>query len=339
MTAPRPLHILVVFTGGTIASHNSGGTFEMSDAPYRLFSGVPADRCKIEAFEPLKTLSENMTPDMLFDLFAAISEEFARKVYDGMIIAHGTDTLAYTAQMADILLSGLGIPVVVLGSKLPLDNPKSDGQANFNNALALIQQEKSGVYVASRARDGKDYIHFASKVMQADSQTDDFQSYMGQYAGIMQDGVFVHNNNSHPYSPAHSSRELLSRLISSGKNPVEETVLVLDACVGMNYQTLDLTRPEYDFIIQRLYHSGTSCTVTRTSPYSLLYLQDLCTENFKRLFIAPIEKTRTPYSTTRELLAAGITPVFDRPLEAVWAGLLVCTWLKEKPEEFFNFSG
>jgi len=78
--------------------------------------------------------------------------------------------------------------------------------------------------------------------------------------------------------------------------------------------------------------------VTRTSPYSLLYLQDLCTENFKRLFIAPIEKTHTPYSTTRELLAAGITPVFDRPLEAVWAGLLLCTWLKEKPEEFFNFS-
>ncbi|MEI8200561.1 MAG: asparaginase [Eubacteriales bacterium] len=339
MTAPRPLHILVVFTGGTIASHNSGGTFEMSDAPYRLFSGVPSGGCKIEAFEPMQTLSENMTPDMLFDLFTAISDEFSRKVYDGMIIAHGTDTLAYTAQMADILLSGLGIPVVILGSKLPLDSAESDGQANFNNALALIKQEKSGVYVASRARDGTDYIHFACKVMQADSQTDDFQSYLGQYAGIMKDGIFVHNRNAPPYAPVHSSRELLTRLTSSEKKPAEETVLVLDACVGMNYQTLDLTRPEYNFIIQRLYHSGTSCTVTRTSPYSLLYLQDLCEANFKRLFIAPIEKTRTPYSTTRELLAAGITPVFDRPLEAVWAGLLVCTWLKEKPEEFFNFSG
>jgi hypothetical protein len=118
--------------------------------------------------------------------------------------------------------------------------------------------------------------------------------------------------------------------------PSQETILVLDACIGMNYKTLNLIRPEYDFIIQRLYHSGTSCTAPRTSPYSLLYLQDLCKENFKRLFIAPIEKNRTPYSTTRELLDAGITPVYDCPLEAVWAELLLCTWFREQPEELFG---
>jgi len=179
MTAPRPLHILVVFTGGTIASRNSGGTFEMSDSPYRLFSDVPSGLYKLEVFEPLHTLSENMTPGMLFDLFAVISEEFSKKIYDGMIIAHGTDTLAYTAQMADILLSGLGIPVVVLGSRLPLEDPKSDGQANFNNALALIKLVDSGVYVASRSQNGIDYIHCAGKVMQANSQTDDFQKLYG----------------------------------------------------------------------------------------------------------------------------------------------------------------
>jgi len=339
MTAPRPAHILVVFTGGTIASRNSGATFEMSDAPYQLISGVPSGRYKFETFEPLKTLSENMTPGMLFDLFTAISEEISQKTYDGMIITHGTDTLAYTAQMADILLSGLGIPVVVLGSKLPLDDPKSDGQANFSNALALIKSVQSGVYVASRAQNGTDYIHFAGKVMQADSQTDDFQSYLGQYAGTMQDSSFQHNPDSRPPVTMHSSRELLTRLSCMKNRPEEKTVIVLDACVGMNYKALDLTRPEYDFIIQRLYHSGTACTAPRTSSYSLLYLQDLCKENFKRLFIAPVEKSRTPYSTTRELLAAGITPVFDRPVEAVWAGLLVCTWLKERPEEFFNSTG
>lgn len=339
MTAPRTLHILVVFTGGTIASRNSGGTFEMSDAPYQLFTGVPSGQYKLEAFEPLQTLSENMTPGMLFDLFTAISEEISSKIYDGMIITHGTDTLAYTAQIADILLSGLGIPVVVLGSKLPLDDPQSDGQVNFNNALSLIKLLHSGVFVASLASNGTAYIHYAGKVMQADSQTDDFQSYMGQYAGTMQDGTFRPNPASLPPETVHSSRELLTRLTFVKKLPEEKTVLVLDACVGMNYRVLDLTRPEYDFIIQRLYHSGTACTAPRTSSYSLLYLQDLCNENFKHLFIAPIEKSRTPYSTTRELLAAGITPVFDRPLEAVWAGLLVCTWLNEKPEEFFNSSG
>jgi len=339
MTVSRQQHVLVVFTGGTIASRYSGGAFDLIDAPYQLMAGVPSDTFRFKTLEPIHTLSENMTPGMLFDLFAAISDEFSQSQYDGIIIAHGTDTLAYTAQMADILLSGLGVPVVILGSKFPPDDPGSDGQTNFNNALSLIKQEESGVYVVSRENSGVTIVHDAGRIMQADSQTDDFQSYMGQYEGSMKDGVFVRNPDFRPSTHTYSSRELLARLSAIRNIPSKETVLVLDACVGMNYQALDLTRPEYDYILQRLYHSGTSCTAPRTSPYSLLYLQDLCSENFKRLFIAPIEKHRTPYSTTRELLAAGITPVFDLPLEAVWAGLLLCTWLKEKPEEFFVSPG
>jgi len=339
MTASRQQHVLVVFTGGTISSRYTGGAFEMIDAPYQLMAGIPSDTFKFKTIEPLHTLSENMTPGMLFDLFTAISDEFSRSLYDGMIIAHGTDTLAYTAQMADILLSGLGVPVVILGSKFPPYDPRSDGQTNFSNALSLIRQEESGVYVVSRENSGVIIVHDAGRIMQADSQTDDFKSYLGQYEGSMKNGVFVRNPDFHPRTHTHSARELLARLSAIRNMPSKETVLVLDAYVGMNYQALDLTRPEYDYILQRLYHSGTACTALRTSPYSLLYLQDLCSENFKRLFIAPIEKHRTPYSTTLELLAAGITPVFDLPLEAVWAGLLLCTWLKEKPEEFFVSPG
>ena len=336
MTAPRPLNILLVFTGGTIASRDSGGVYEMIGAPYRLLSDAPAELYKISTCEPVQILSENMTPVMLFDLFRAISKECSLKLYDGIIVAHGTDTLAYSAQLAQLLLSGLGIPVVFIGSKLPLDSPISDGRANFINALALIRQVTHGVYVVSRAQNGTDYVHSAGKVMQASSQTDDFQSFMGQYAGIMVKNIYQPNPAYKPPLSFGSSRELLSRVAALAGLPEQETVLVLDACVGMNYKSLNLTRPEYDFIIHRLYHSGTSCTAPIASPYSLLYLQDLCKENFKRLFIAPIEKDRTPYSSTLELLNAGIKPVYDCPLESVWAELLICTWLGETPEELFD---
>lgn len=365
MISPRRPNILTVFTGGTISSQNAGSAVEISGVPYRLIDAVPADEFHFEAIEPLHTLSENMTPGMLFDLFTGIAAACSKKHYDGLIIAHGTDTLAYTAQLAALLLDSLGIPCVILGSKLPLDDPKSDGQANFVHALELICQLDSGVYVTSRTCDGIDCVHFASKIMQADSQTDDFQSYRGQIAGTMQGGTFIpgpafqaalagsalaESFMAGPAEPAPSgegcaavpearSQDRLSRLAALGHLPDKESVLMLDACVGTDYRALNMTRREFDYILQRLYHSGTACTAPGSSPYSLLYLQELCRANGKRLFIAPVEKSRTPYSTTLELLEAGITPVYDRPAEAVWAGLLLCTWLKEKPEELFHSAG
>lgn len=336
MSAPRPLHILVVFTGGTISSRLSGEAFEMSDAPYRLMESIPRDQFIFDPYEPMQTFSENMTPGMLIELFGAISDYVEQSVFDGLIVAHGTDTLAYTAQLADLLLSGLGFPVVILGSKSPLEDPQNDGQSNFMNALDLFTQVDSGVYAVSRSKNGTDYVHPAGRIMQADSQTDDFHSYKGQVFGVMHDGLLDINPGYKPHIPAYNSRELLTRVAALRKKSPDKTVLLLDAGVGMNYSVLNLNRPEFTYILQRLFHSGTACTAPRQSPYSLLYLQNVCREHHKRLFIAPIESERIPYSTTYELLDAGITPVYDLPVEAVWAGLLLCTWLKESPDAFFS---
>jgi len=345
------MNILVVFTGGTISCRLSGGAVAIDGAPYRLMEGIPEDEFRFDTLEALHILSENMTPEVLLDLFAKISGFLSGKTYDGMIIAHGTDTLAYTAQLAGRLLDGLGFPAVILGSKLPLENPANDGMPNFRNALRLIRQIRSGVYVVSRSADGIDYVHSARKVMQADSQTDDFQSYKGQYFGIMRDGVLSKNPGFRPDSE-DSSRTgpdglgdagcpdgpggLLPRLAALRENrPKDMTVLTLDACVGMDFRVLDLERPGFRYILQRLYHSGTACAAPRTSPHSLLFLQDLCAKAGKRLFIAPAESSRTPYSSTCELLEAGVTPLYDMPFEAAWAGLLLCSWLGEDPDMFF----
>ena len=336
MTVQNPLHILVVFTGGTISSRKFEGAFKISSAPYQLIEGISGDSFTFETYEPYQIFSENMTPDILLDLFGKISDYLKDKVFDGMIIAHGTDTLAYTAQLANILLSGLGFPVVIMGSKHPLDDLRNDGHPNFLNSLTLFTQVHSGVYVVSRTNDGTDYIHDAGTVMQADSQTDDFQSYRQQIFGVIKDGVLKENPAFRRHVPSFDSRELLSQISVTRENSSDMTVLALDACVGMNYQTIDLTRTEYKYVLQRLYHSGTACTAPRESHYSLLFLQDLCKKSIKRLFIAPIESARTPYSTTCELLEAGITPVYDRPFESVWAGLLVCTWLHLDPDRFFQ---
>ena len=336
MTTARPLNVLVVFTGGTISSRLSGNAFELSDAPYRLLERISPDEFVFETFEAMHIFSENMTPDSLLTLFGAISDRIDDRIFDGIILAHGTDTLAYTAQLADILLSGLGCPVIVLGSKHPLDDPRNDGIPNFRNALVLIREKLTGVFVVNRAEDGTDYVHSAAKVMQAFPGTDDFQSYRGGIFGVIREGIFERNPDFRRSSPTYASCEWLSRTAALRANPPETSVVVLDAAIGFNYQVLDLTRQDYRFLLQKTYHSGTACTAAKSSPYSLLYLEELCRQNFKRLFIAPVDSGKTPYATANELTDAGITPVYDRPAEAVWAGLLLCTWLDLDPDDFFG---
>jgi len=336
MNSKRPLRILVIFTGGTISSRLAGGAFAMSNAPYQLMERVPDEEFQFVTYDPMQIFSENMTPEILAALFGSIYEFAADQVFDGMIIAHGTDTLAYTAQLANILLSGLGFPIVIMGSKRSLDDPDNDGRPNFLNALALITQVTSGVYVVSRTNGGIDYIHDAGRIMQADAQTDDFQSYKGEIFGTLKDGRLDRNASFIHHNPSYSPRELLTLVAGLRIRPPHMTVLMMDACVGMNYRTQDLTRQEFTYVLQRLYHSGTACTAPKESPYSLLFLQNLCKENHKRLFIAPIESERIPYTTTVELLSAGITPVYNHPVEFVWAGLLVCTWLHLDPDVFFD---
>ncbi|GAB1409021.1 asparaginase [Desulfovibrionales bacterium] len=72
-----------------------------------------------------------------------IAEDIASRytAFDGFIILHGTDTMAYTASALPFMLEGLGKPVVLTGSQIPLCRVRSDARDNLVTALALIAQE------------------------------------------------------------------------------------------------------------------------------------------------------------------------------------------------------
>ena len=331
----RKKRILCAFTGGTIASREEAGVFAVAETPYRLLGAISKDRYHVDTFEPICVLSENMTPELLYRLFSELTAKLDNVLYDGILIAHGTDTLAYTAHLADYILSGCSVPVVLFGAKKPLDDPDSDGFPNFLSAVALIDDVQSGVYVTSRGSDGKDYVHAADRVTQADHQDDDFHSFGGRYFGVMEDGGLVKNPAYRPIAKSSSAKnKVLAALPFRGEAP-DESVLVLDAVVGTNFKALNIAHPAFRYILQRTYHSGTACAQPEDSPYSLLYLNRLCKEGFKRLFLAPIDRSRTLYESTQTLLDAGITPLFDMPVEAAWAGLILSVWLDIDPDEVF----
>ena len=139
--------ILLLTTGGTIASIPGGEGLE----PHR--SGVME-----RELEQLRTYyditvqdvmcldSSNITPEEWQLIARHIFEN--RAGYDGIVVSHGTDTMAYSASAATFMLPDIDLPVVFTGSQLPLADMLSDGPDNLRTAFAMAASGHSGVFLA-----------------------------------------------------------------------------------------------------------------------------------------------------------------------------------------------
>ena len=139
--------ILLLTTGGTIASVPGGEGLE----PMR--SGVME-----RELEQLRTYydiyvrdvmcldSSNITPEEWQLIAREIFEH--RQSYDGVVVSHGTDTMAYTASAVTFMLPNIDRPVVFTGSQLPLADMLSDGPDNLRTAFAMAASGCNGVFLA-----------------------------------------------------------------------------------------------------------------------------------------------------------------------------------------------
>lgn len=327
--------ILILFTGGTISCRRHNKTVELGTAPYALLDSFRNKTVDFEVLEPISVLSENITPEMYRVLFITVAAAFSPKKHSGILIAHGTDTLAFTAQLAHLLLSSLPVPVVLFGSKLPPENPASDAPANLKAALRLLDQVDRGVYVVGRTSARKTLVHHASLIQSADPVTDDFSSFKNACVGKMIKSTFVPDPATQIPPPFPDATVLLSALRGMTALPVRQTVLCIPAAACTNYDNYRVTSPAYSFILIAPYHSGTANALSEINPYSLLCLEKSCADAKKRLFLGPYAQEKPLYSTTQTLLASGITPIPEMPFESAWAILMVCTWLGRDPDKYF----
>lgn len=138
--------ILFLTTGGTIASvAGENGLAPAAGPDIALLAGTGLD-CDVTAKEIFRLDSSNIQPEEWQLLAAEVDAQHKR--YDGIVITHGTDTMAYTAAMLSYMLQGISIPVVITGSQLPLDHPLTDALANLHTAFAMAASGRGGVFVA-----------------------------------------------------------------------------------------------------------------------------------------------------------------------------------------------
>lgn len=141
-------HILIINTGGTLSSvaKEHGLTPGLTTDTMLRELHVVAGDAELSTMEFASLDSANIFPEDWARLAEAITEN--KDSYDGIVVIHGTDTLAYTSSMLSYMLQNISIPVVITGSQLSISDPVADAMENLRCAIYMAQRGKNGVFVA-----------------------------------------------------------------------------------------------------------------------------------------------------------------------------------------------
>lgn len=140
--------VLILATGGTISSRAGEGGMVPQSAPPALLSALEEFRDYYElSYRSILNLDSSNIQSEEWQLIARSVFE-ALPDYDGVVITHGTDTMAYTASALTFMLQNLSKPVVLTGSQIPIGTPLSDARSNLATALAAVDHNVLGVSIA-----------------------------------------------------------------------------------------------------------------------------------------------------------------------------------------------
>ncbi len=190
--------VLIIYTGGTIgmAQHPVTGTL----APVRfdqIQDEVPelrkfGYRIRSVAFNP-PIDSSNVTPAIWEKIALTIQRNYSQ--YDGFVILHGTDTMAYTASALSYMFINLDKPIILTGSQLPIGTIRTDGKENLITAVEIAAARKNGKAMVPEVCIYFDFNLFrGNRAVKRDSEN--FSAFFSEnYPPLATAGVDIRYNN------------------------------------------------------------------------------------------------------------------------------------------------
>jgi L-asparaginase len=143
----KKAEILVIYTGGTIGMVEDPETGTLSPFNFAHLSGQIPEIKKLGfridsiPFDPIID-SSDMQPEIWVKLATLIEENYEN--YDGFVILHGSDTMAFTASALSFMFENISKPVILTGSQLPIGMIRTDGKENFITSLEIAAAKKNG---------------------------------------------------------------------------------------------------------------------------------------------------------------------------------------------------
>ncbi len=313
MSNKNPNKILVLLTGGTICSSVDGAGRRYSDAAkikiienFKESNSPFAGEVEFDSLMPLDILSENMTLSAWDSLLDCFRNEVDWSEYNGIIVLHGTDTLAYTASLLSLALAGISLPVVLVSSQLPLSCENANGNDNFKASVELIMNGiEPNVYAVYKNSDGKIYLHYGAHLMQCSNFSNDFFS---------RSSVELSDKSASFGGKKFETAERYFQKFAS----LSSGVLKIEPYAGLDYSMYKLS--DVRAIVHGTYHSETVCVSGESS--SALSLLERCREKIP-VFAVPCDENAYKYVTTGEFLAGGAIPVSGMTAEVAYIKVLL----------------
>ncbi|MEI6456478.1 MAG: type I asparaginase [bacterium] len=186
--------IMVIYTGGTIGMVQDPKTSTLRplsmDILYKYLPVLENFNCTFEfhTFDPL-LVSSNMHPSFWVKLAGVIEENYER--FDGFVVLHGSDTMAYTASALSFMLENLNKPIIFTGSQLPIGMVRTDGRENFINSIEIAAAKEIDTPVVPEVA-----ICFENKLFRGNRTSklnaENFEAFVsGNYPLLAEVGVHI----------------------------------------------------------------------------------------------------------------------------------------------------
>jgi L-asparaginase len=147
MNKEKEISILIIYTGGTIGMVHDPKTGTLVPIDFKhITDHVPVlnsfgINLRSISFNPVKD-SSNIDPEVWVKMAETIEDNYER--FDGFVVLHGTDTMAYSASALSYMLENLSKPVVFTGSQLPIGLPRTDGRENLITSIEIAAAQDKG---------------------------------------------------------------------------------------------------------------------------------------------------------------------------------------------------
>lgn len=311
--------ILMIYTGGTLGmAYDANGQLKPFD-----FGQILQNLPEIDRFDFTLTViafdnpidSSNVTPAHWIEWAQIIEQNYG--LYDGFVILHGTDTMAYSASALSFLLKGLNKPVIFTGAQLPIGSIRTDARENMITALeiASARNERNEPQVSEVC------IYFHSRLLRGNrakkvesTQFDAF--YSENYPPLAEAGISI------DFRPA-LMRPFVTEATLQVQKHMDDRVAILKIFPGISRYVVEsiLNIPDLQALVLETYGSGNAPTDTWfTECLSNAIQQGIVILNVSQCLGGTVLQGR--YSTSKHLLDSGVIGGGDITTEAAITKLM-----------------
>jgi len=320
-------YVVIMSTGGTIASRVDyrTGAVRSAMSANDLYGVVPelADISQVDTELVFSIYSENLRQQDWSELATKVAQQI-QKGTDGIVIAHGTDTMAYTSAALSFALQNLPVPVILVGAQRSSDRPSSDAATNLMGAVKAAGEApfaEVGLAMHNTISDATITVHRGTKVRKCHtSRRDTFHSINDSPIAKIQN--LQVNMTTTNYTKRDPNRQLILKPNFSDK------VALIKFYPGLNPEIID-------FYVER----GMRGILLEGS--GLGHVSKFCFESLKRataqgILIAMASQciwgrvNMNIYDTGRDLLNIGVVPLEDMFPET---GLVKLMWALGQTED------